>query len=41
MMEADNGKYTQSSEYLREIEKEAYLESAMLVRDWTDTKKYK
>jgi len=41
MMEAGNGKYTQSSEYLREIEKEAYLESAMWVRDWTDTKKYK
>lgn len=41
MMEAGNGKYTQNNEYLREIEREAYLESAMWIRDWTDNKKYK
>jgi len=40
MREAGNG-YTQNSEYLREIEREAYERSAMLVRDWTDNKKYK
>ena len=41
MMDAGDGKYTQNSEYLREIEREAYERSAMLVRDWTDNKKYR
>ncbi len=33
--------YTQTNEYLREIEREAYERSAMLVRDWTDNKRSK
>ena len=40
MREAGDG-YTQNSKYLREIEREAYERSAMLVRDWTDNKKNK
>jgi hypothetical protein len=40
MREAGDG-YTQNSEYLREIEREAYERSAMLVRDWTDNKRNK
>jgi len=31
--------YAQNDEHLREMEKEAYLEGQLILRDWTDTKK--
>lgn len=37
-MVAEEG-YAQNDEHLREMEKEAYLEGQLILRDWTDTKK--
>jgi len=38
---SNDNNYTQNNEHLREMEREAYERSALLVRDWTDNKKYK